>query len=177
MISQNEHLILGILTEGLQHGYRIEQIINERGMRKWTELGFSSIYYILEKLEKKGLATSNPSRGKEKKEYQISPLGLEELRKASLERLSQPKPAHSQLMTGLATSFLLDHDELLQTFFLRKQQLELDLLSMLEEEKQIPDQNPVASKLFRLGQTMLEAELSWLDQEIKNLEGGSNSGI
>ena len=96
MISPNEHLILGILTEGPQHGYRIEQIINERGMRKWTELGFSSIYYILEKLEKKGLVASKPSRGKEKKEYQISQLGLEELRKARLERLSQPKPTHSQ---------------------------------------------------------------------------------
>ena len=60
---------------------------------------------------------------------------------------------------------------------LRKKQLELDLLSMLEEEKQIPDQNPVANKLFRLGQIMLEAELSWLDQEIKDLKGGSNDGL
>ena len=60
---------------------------------------------------------------------------------------------------------------------LRKKQLELDLLSMLEEEKQIPDQNPVANKLFRLGQTMLEAELSWLNQEIKDLKGGSNDGL
>lgn len=177
MISPNEHLILGILTEGPQHGYRIEQIINERGMRKWTDLGFSSIYYILEKLEKKGLVASKPSRGKEKKEYQISQLGLEELRKASLERLSQPKPTHSQLMTGLATSFLLDQKELLQTLSFRKKQLELDLLSMLEEEKQIPDQNPVTNKLFRLGQIMLEAELSWLDQEVKDLKGGSNDGL
>ena len=48
---------------------------------------------------------------------------------------------------------------------------------MLEEEKQIPDQNPVANKLFRLGQIMLEAELSWLDQEIKDLKGGSNDGL
>lgn len=52
-ISLTEQLILGILAEGPQHGYHIEQIIKERDMRKWTDVGFSSIYYTLDKLEKK----------------------------------------------------------------------------------------------------------------------------
>ena len=33
----------------------IEHVIEERGMRDWTEIGFSSIYYLLKKLEKEGL--------------------------------------------------------------------------------------------------------------------------
>ena len=38
-ISLNEQLILGILTEGPQHGYHIEQVITERGMRQWSDIG------------------------------------------------------------------------------------------------------------------------------------------
>ena len=34
-ISLTEQLILGILLEEPQHGYHIEQVIKERGMRTW----------------------------------------------------------------------------------------------------------------------------------------------
>ena len=73
--SLTEELILGILAEQPCHGYQIEKLIEERGMRKWTDVGFSSIYYILEKLEKKGLAESVPTKGKDKKEYKITKSG------------------------------------------------------------------------------------------------------
>jgi DNA-binding PadR family transcriptional regulator len=45
-------------------------------MRKWTEVGFSSIYYVLEKLELKGLATSTDAQGNEKKQYSITDTGV-----------------------------------------------------------------------------------------------------
>jgi DNA-binding PadR family transcriptional regulator len=61
-LSLSEQLILGILSEQARHGYDIEKIIIERGMRKWTVVGFSSIYYVLERLEEKGLATSSMIR-------------------------------------------------------------------------------------------------------------------
>ena len=54
--SLTEELILGILAEQPHHGYQIEKLIVDRGMRKWTDVGFSSIYYVLEKLEKNELA-------------------------------------------------------------------------------------------------------------------------
>ena len=46
-----EFAILSLIVEQPRHGYEIEQVIEERGMRNWTEVGFSSIYYILNKLE------------------------------------------------------------------------------------------------------------------------------
>ena len=39
--SLTEELILGILAEQPRHGYQIEKLIEERGMRKWTDVGFS----------------------------------------------------------------------------------------------------------------------------------------
>jgi hypothetical protein len=53
-----ELAILGLIVERPRHGYEIEKVIEERGMREWTEVAFSSIYYILRKLEKKNLIHS-----------------------------------------------------------------------------------------------------------------------
>ena len=53
-----ELAILSLIAERPRHGYDIEQVIEARGMREWTEIGFSSIYYLLKKLEKEGMITS-----------------------------------------------------------------------------------------------------------------------
>lgn len=57
-ISNIEAAILGLLHENSHYGYELEKIIKERGMRNWTEIGFSSIYYVLKKLEDKILIKS-----------------------------------------------------------------------------------------------------------------------
>ena len=53
-----ELAILSLIAETPRHGYDIEQTIENRGMREWTEIGFSSIYYLLNKLEKTGFVGS-----------------------------------------------------------------------------------------------------------------------
>ena len=176
-ISLNEHLILGILTEGPQHGYRIEQIIAERGMRQWSEVGFSSLYYILDKLEKKGLATSKASIGKEKKEYQITTRGKEVLKQATYELICQRKPANTHLMTALATSFSLDDDELVAALLQRKENLEADLAVMHHTATRSQHNTPIAQRLFHLGQVLLVAELEWINQEIIAYQGGKTRDI
>ncbi len=57
-LTNTELAVLGLLAERPKHGYQIEQDIVERGMREWTEIGFSSIYYILNKLEAAGWLSS-----------------------------------------------------------------------------------------------------------------------
>ena len=59
MISDIEVVVLGLITEGLQYGYEIEKEIKSRNIRLWTEIAFSSIYYVLNRLEKKGYITSS----------------------------------------------------------------------------------------------------------------------
>lgn len=54
-ISTTEVAILGLLSDRPMYGYEIEKIIEERKMRNWTSIGFSSIYYSLNKMEKKSL--------------------------------------------------------------------------------------------------------------------------
>lgn len=169
-ISLTEQLILGILLEGPQHGYHIEQVIKEHGMRTWTEVGFSSIYYVLDKLEKKGLATATSGKGKEKKQFQITKEGLETLKENSKKLISERKPANAHLMTGLATAYLLDDRELRAAFFKRKEKLEDDLADMQSKQNKEQHKAPIAQQLFNLGQTLLEAELDWIKQELQKLE-------
>ena len=35
-----EFAILSLIAEAPRHGYEIEQTIEQRGMRDWTEIGF-----------------------------------------------------------------------------------------------------------------------------------------
>ena len=56
-LTLSEQLLLGILAEKDYHGYDIEKVIKERGMRQWTGIGFSSIYYLLNRLEQNQLVT------------------------------------------------------------------------------------------------------------------------
>ena len=57
-VSNAEFTLLSLLKEQPRHAYEIEQVIEERNMRDWTEIGFSSIYRLLSKLEGSWLAFS-----------------------------------------------------------------------------------------------------------------------
>jgi len=76
-----EMAILSLIVERSRHGYEIEQVIEEREMRNWTEVGFSSIYYILNNLEEKGLVVGQLEKpigkGPARKVYHITTVGLE----------------------------------------------------------------------------------------------------
>jgi DNA-binding PadR family transcriptional regulator len=64
-MTKAELAILGLVAEKPRHGYEIEGVIEARGMRDWTEIGFSSIYYLLKKLEDKGLVTGQLEKASE----------------------------------------------------------------------------------------------------------------
>lgn len=176
-LSPAEQLILGILLEGPQHGYKIEQIIEERGMRNWTDIAFSSIYYLLDKLEKKALAQSSPSKGKEKKSYTITKAGLTILKEETQKTISHPSPNTSYLMIGLATSYLLSDSELKTAFMERRAILEKKQLELRDKQESGSHKNPIANRLFSLGDKQLRAELDWLKQEINQLDGGHHYGF
>jgi len=71
--------VLGLLVEGPAHGYAIERLIEERGMRKWASIGSSSIYYVLGRMISEGLAevevVAAPGRGPRRKVHTITPRG------------------------------------------------------------------------------------------------------
>src|SRR5262245_3588741 len=104
-LTNAELAILGLLAEGPSHGYEIERRIEERGMREWTELGFSSIYFLLKKLMARGLveqSTADAVNPRARKTFELTKAGLalhvEETRRA----IAEPRPVFPALLVGLA---------------------------------------------------------------------------
>ena len=55
-LSNGEAALLGLLSEKPMYPYQIEQEVKYRDMRFWNDLSMSSIYKLLDGLEKKGLS-------------------------------------------------------------------------------------------------------------------------
>ena len=91
--------------------------------------------------------------------------------------ICERKPTNTHFMTGFATSFLLDNEELIVALSKRKENLETDLSNMLHERENNQHYTPIAQQLFSLGQALMLAELDWINQEIHLLQGGNEDGI
>jgi DNA-binding PadR family transcriptional regulator len=165
--------ILSLVAEAPRHGYQIEQVIEERGMREWTEVGFSSIYYVLNKLEKDGLVEGRTERqagrGPARKVYHITPAGEEELRAGVLDALSTPHRPYSPLQLGLANLTRIPKTEALAGLGQHRDALAARLEHVeATRERQQPLPHFVDA-MFSHSITMIEAELKWIKQLMAQL--------
>jgi len=165
---------LSLIVEKPCHGWEIEQIIEERGMRDWTALGFSSIYYLLQKLEKKNLIISRtevtPGRGPARKIYQVTSAGKETCREQTLTALQTTHRFQAPILMGLAN---LPHVSLAEALVRLKQYCrELDeRLSNIKAKRTV--QRPLAfhvEALFDYSITTLTAEKKWVKKIIEKME-------
>ena len=85
-LNPKELVVLALINEKPAHAYKLEEKIEQRGMRNWTDIGFSSIYRVITGLEKKGLVrseiTQEDSGGRIQKRYSITKKGQGELKEA-----------------------------------------------------------------------------------------------
>jgi DNA-binding PadR family transcriptional regulator len=82
-LNHREFAILGLISEFPSHAYSVNQRIEERGMRAWTQIGMSSIYNDLGNLEENRLVDSYTEEvdNRIRKVYQITEKGLNILKK------------------------------------------------------------------------------------------------
>ena len=104
-MTEAELVVLSLVVEQPRHAYEIEQVIADRGMRDCTDIGFSSIYYVLRKLEKAGLvegrADQTASRGPARVVYSPTAAGFGEWTRASLAALSTAR-VRTPFLLGLS---------------------------------------------------------------------------
>jgi DNA-binding PadR family transcriptional regulator len=169
-----ELAILGLVAEQPRHGYELEHLIESRGMRRWTDIGFSSIYYLLNKLEKQGRLESRidwkRERGPARKVYSLTPQGYSEWMTAALSVLREPHPVHHSLMLGLANMPGLPQAaaaEALHTY--RASLLELRNTLVLQADRDALGAPPAVHALFDLSLTLIDAELNWLERFLEQL--------
>lgn len=169
-----ELAILSLIAERPRHGYDIEQVIEIRGMREWTEIGFSSIYYLLKKLEKEGLVISQmqkvEGRGPARKVYHITEAGGQAHIKAVIAALSNPQQGSSPFLLGVANLPVIPRKALLEALDTYVEGLGERLQHLNSREVQ---QQPVPSfvgAMFDYSRVLIQAEIQWIQkfmQEVK----------
>lgn len=169
-----ELAILGLIAEAPRHGYEIEQVMEQRNMRRWADIGFSSIYYLLNKLEGKGWITSQAQpaegRGPARKVYTIAPAGQQAWYAATLAALGGPGKLNTTFLTGLAGLPGLRPNDVVaalrqyrRSVFERKQEVE----QAWQNAAELPF---FLEGMFEYSANMLETELEWLDRYIPRFE-------
>ncbi len=169
-----EFAILSLIAEHPRHGYEIEQLIQARGMREWTEIGFSSIYYLLKKLEKSGLIEADPNagdaKGPKRKVFKLTRDGGTACRAATLEALSQSHKNFPPVLLGMANLPAVAPADALSALRSHHGELlgQLDGVAARQASQQpLPF---FVDAMFDHGRTMLAAEIDWLERTIDLLE-------
>jgi DNA-binding PadR family transcriptional regulator len=162
-LTDSELLVLGLVAEMPRHGYELEQVIEQRGMREWAQIGFSSIYFVLGKLEEKKLIKAEqPAGPKAKKRYKLTRAGKATLVKRTLAALQNVRPTYSSLLMGMLHWSVLTRRQALDALARRKNAVanELERLQGIHFEQQpLPD---YVDAMFDFSISQLQAEAAWI---------------
>ncbi|AOS65021.1 PadR family transcriptional regulator [Actinoalloteichus hymeniacidonis] len=159
-----ELTVLGLIIERPSHGYDLEQVIEQRGIRQWTDIGFSSIYYLLTKLERRGFieAPETPATARSRRVFHATDTGREIAARTSVDLLAQLRPVPQPFLVGVANLPLLADAEYRRALGARLDQVEARIAALRQaEQAQGPLPLP-AREVFSYSLSLLEAERSWL---------------
>ena len=171
-MTNGEFAILSLIVEKPRHGYEIEGVIEQRGMREWTEIGFSSIYYLLKKLEADGLVHSRlesaykPAR----KVYSITPEGEAAWRTGTYRALSEPERCSHPIQVGLSNLPGLAPEkalEALRQYLDRLEERQQHITRRWESQKPTPY---FVEAMFEHSLVLIAGEIGWARKWVHQLE-------
>jgi DNA-binding PadR family transcriptional regulator len=166
-----ELTVLSLVAEGPQHDHQIQQAIEDRGVREWAAIGFSSVFYLLNKLENDGLLASQltPSaRGPARKVYELTKAGRQVLQTAVADLLSTPHDRGSGFVLGLANMHLLRPDQVRHALDSYESQLRTRVAEVnhgrADLTEKSADPSLAMTAIYDYSLRMLLAELEWLTE-------------
>lgn len=169
-MSNQELLILAILSETERYGYELKAIAANRKFDLWQNIALSSVYSVLQKLSRKGYLSyrevsqsSKPPR----KLFEITPSGREALENTLLHNVNPRSGLLGQFELILAVWPILSDErrrEILLSYrdFLRNRR---DILYRLTSE----EINPISRANYERPLRIIDAELSWLSEFATNM--------
>jgi DNA-binding PadR family transcriptional regulator len=164
-LSDQETVILAILSETDRYGYEIDKILTQRQIRPWGDIAVSSIYAVLRRLHRKGLVESrevSQSGRPPRKLYSISDSGRVVLESNIFESILDEERLIGRFEIVLLVWPMLfseNRNELLSSY--------MALLRTREEfYRQEAGQtiNPISAALFERPLRTVMAEIGWLKE-------------
>jgi len=119
-LSNIEYMLLQMIAECKQaSGYEINKLIDQRGYREWANIGTTSIYTGLKKLNDKGWIKSENSGEKSGKgpmptRFAITEVGMISLRNEIITSLSSSRERDSRFDLGLAALPFIEKGEAIE---------------------------------------------------------------
>jgi len=175
-ISNVEAALLGLLSEGPMYPYQIEQEVQYREMRFWTELSMSSIYKLLNNLEKKGLVERSNEISPEnrlRKLFSISAGGRKALQGKLEKLLGEPEHTKWQVDIGTYNCDLLPAKAAQKALKEYRKGLVKNIKCYEELRQFLQDSGCPAHRLGVATRPiyLLKGEIEWVDAYIAQLSG------
>ncbi|KDN24179.1 PadR family transcriptional regulator [Amycolatopsis rifamycinica] len=166
MLTDAELTVLGLVAERPRHGYELDEVVSERGMRDWTALGFSSIYYVLGKLREKGLVAEvegERAHAKAKKTFTVTEAGRQACAAAAEAAIAELRPVHPPVLVGLANSPAVPPERLAAALARRAEAVGERLAEVRRAAAAQEDAPAFVRAIFDYSIAQLEAEARWLE--------------
>ena len=140
-------------------------------MREWAQIGFSSIYFVLGKLERMRLVSAKRpaekrANSKAKKIYSVTRAGRRALVAETLAALSTVRPTSPSVLLGMVNWPVLERGDALQALQTRREEIEAEVarLSSIQIDQQpLPD---FVEALFDYSIGQLQAEVEWVKRTL-----------
>ena len=175
--------VMALLYERSMHPYEMVSVMRERGKHESVRLRYSSLYSVVEALEREGLIlpleTVREGRRPERTVYGLTEAGRVEFLSWLRELLREPVKEYTQFAAGLTFLPALPPDEATALLEERVRLLEEEVeakRSLLDEvmEEGLP-------RLFLIESehelTLREAELRWVRELLSDISDGTLGGM
>jgi DNA-binding PadR family transcriptional regulator len=172
-MTEAELVLLGMIAEKPRHGYELELEIEQRGVREWTSIGFSSIYYLLKKLAGRGLISGElvpGKRGSGKIQFRITPVGQQLLKQEILTFISEPASINSGLLVGLSLAEFISPSAQKSGLIEYRKKLIAKMHQLKHKADLIGDQPSNVQAMFDYSVAQIECEVKWLDTYIQKIQ-------
>lgn len=165
-MTHGEVILLRLLNRSDYYGYQLDRIIEENSIRRWADIGFSSIYNILNKMEKKGYVGSRFEKeygSPRRKVYFITEEGRIELSGEVKRMLREPAELHDDFTVGIVVSDVLNEDDFARCLADYRKHLS-SRLEFLEKKlpRAVREKEHVMLAFDRV-RHLTEAEIRWID--------------
>ncbi|MEO0594999.1 MAG: PadR family transcriptional regulator [Chloroflexota bacterium] len=177
-MKDTELTILSLLAQGPRYGHEVQQIIDERGMREWLAIGYSSVYYLLNKFERQNLLTSElrpAAGGTPRKLFRLTDAGQGILRTAVSDLLRMPQSIGTGFELGLANLHVLSPKQVYQVLHYHREDLEdqVNAVRALWQERQASsdaDNRHDLRALYTHSIKRMESDIEWLTEFLADWE-------
>ncbi len=175
--------VMALLLERLMHPYEMVSTMRERRKHESVRLRYSSLYSVVEALQREGLIepleTRREGRRPERTIYGLTGAGRAEFLGWLRELLGEPVKEYTQFAAGLSFLPALPPSEAIALLEQRARLLEEEVGRMRSEMDSVMEQG--LSRLFLVEHehelVLREAELGWVRGLFRGLEDGTFDGL